>query len=271
MTQLRKRSLWHRLIAPRAQAVAPATILAFDAWPGALYAVGDVHGCLDLYQALEARIIADLATQGGRGVVVLLGDMIDRGPASADLIDHLLRPPPPQLLRIALRGNHEEMFTQFLADPASGGAWLRSGGSETLGSYGLDPGPFLRRETTARRRAMALAATVPPEHHAFLRGLADALIVPPFLLCHAGVDPGRLPEQQTAADLRWGRRVPASALDGADFPLKVVHGHVPSADGKALVTPWRINLDTGAYARGTLSAARLMRDGSVVVFEQSRG
>lgn len=265
-----KSRLWQWL-RPRLPLTAPpAQILMPDPWPSAVYAVGDVHGCLDLYLPLEARIAADAATLGGGALLVLLGDMIDRGPQSAEMIDHLMAPPPPGLARIALRGNHEEMFAHFLQDPASGGVWLRNGGAETLTSYGIDPGPFLARDRSARRLAMTLAATIPPEHIGFLHGLADALILPPFLLCHAGVNPQRPPAQQSAADLRWGGEKPASALDGSDFPLKVVHGHRPCADGKARVTPWRINLDTGAYAGGKLSAARLMRDGSVCVFEQSR-
>jgi serine/threonine protein phosphatase 1 len=255
---------------PRSKPAAAAHILALDLWPEAAYAVGDVHGCFDLYRALEAQIVADIARLGGIGLLVVLGDTIDRGPKSAEMIDHLIAPPPPGLMRVVLRGNHEEMFLRFLQAPERAASWLRHGGLETLASYGIDTAPFERGTLTPRRMQNVLETMVPPEHRQFLAALPDAFILPPFMFTHAGVDPARSPEQQSARDLRWGANVSASALDDGAFPLKVVHGHTPCAGGTALIEPGRINLDTGAYVSGKLTAARFLRDGSVGLFEQTR-
>lgn len=249
---------------------APANILALNLWPTAAYAVGDVHGCFDLYRDLEARIAADVAALGGVGLLVLLGDVIDRGPMSAALIDHLIAPAPPALMRMVLRGNHEEMFARFLRAPAPGAGWLHHGGLETLASYGIDTASFADGSLSSRRMRLVLDTTIPPEHRAFLDALPDALILDPLIFVHAGVDPAQLPQDQTGAALRWGMVETVAAVDAGTFPLTVVHGHTPQPDGRALVTPARVNLDTGAYASGKLSAARFMPDGSVTVFEQMR-
>lgn len=269
-----KPGFFQRLFGPNPQREDPAHILALDLWPTAAYAVGDVHGCADLYRAIEARAAADIAALGGVGVLVLLGDVIDRGPSSAELIDHLLAPPPPGLMRFVLRGNHEEMFERFLLAPDPAASWLRHGGLETLASYGIDADAIQRGTMSARLLQITLESMVPAEHRQFLRALPDALILPPFMFTHAGVDRNRPPEKQLAADLRWGRAAAAdpvaSTLDAAVFPLTVVHGHTPCPGGRALIGRERVNLDTGAYASGKLSAARFLRDGSIDVFDESR-
>lgn len=253
-----------------AAATPPAQILSLGHWPAAVYAVGDVHGCFDLYRALEARLARDAEAQGGPGVLVVLGDFIDRGPHSAQMIDHLVAPPPAALMRIVLRGNHEEMFAKFLQSPAPGAKWLRFGGLETLASYGMDVAPFETGALSARRMRLALDATVPPEHRNFLADLPDALVLDPYFFAHAGADPDRAPEAQRPEDLRWDAQGASAALAACGFPLCLVHGHTPTADGAPMIAPHRINLDTGAYASGTLTAARFGADGSVTVFTEVR-
>lgn len=246
----------------------PANILSLGLWPGAVYAVGDVHGCFDLYRSLEERLARDAEAAGGIGVLVVLGDFIDRGPQSAQMIDHFLAPPPDALMRIVLRGNHEEMFTKFLHAPKPGADWLRHGGRETLASYGIDAAAFETGALTPRRIRLALEATIPPEHRAFLADLPDALILDPYLFAHAGADPALPPDAQPPEVLRWDAGGASAALAKGGFALRLVHGHTPTADGLPLLAPERINLDTGAYASGTLTAARLGADGTVAVFAQ---
>lgn len=225
--------------------------------PEAIYAVGDVHGCLDLYRRMEDEIIADARRLGVPGpcLIVLLGDMVDRGPDTAGMIRHLLSPPPDGFERVVLRGNHEDMMVAFLNDPAATRRWLDFGGKETLMSYGLHPDPehgFC--DLTGRFRAR-LDAAIPDAHRAFLARTPFALQVENTVFCHAGLDPARPVSAQKPAELIWGD---PDRLDSAETNdhLLVVHGHVITPE--ILITPRRINVDTGAYMSGVLSAVRLV-------------
>jgi serine/threonine protein phosphatase 1 len=259
------RKLLDRVIrrAPAAEALAPRQI-ALSEMPPVTYAVGDIHGRLDLYRKLEARIAAEAATAGHPVLVVLLGDLVDRGPDSAGLLDHLTARPPAGLQRQALMGNHEEMMLRFLGAPKAHKAWLSFGGRETLQSYGLLPDPERGFDLSEARLRHMLAAHVPEEHIAFLRGLPAALrLGQSYFLCHAGIDPAKPLAAQSARDLMWTREMEAAA----DPPegVTVVHGHVPVE--RACPVGWRLPVDTGAYATGRLSAVRLTPDRPPKTFE----
>jgi serine/threonine protein phosphatase 1 len=120
-----------RLLAP---APPPRRRLSIGEHPAAVYAIGDIHGCRDLLVDLEAQIAADAATLDGESWLVTLGDAIDRGPASAQVIDHLRGHAPPGMKRINLLGNHEALLLEFLDRPRVDAAWLQFGGRETLAS-----------------------------------------------------------------------------------------------------------------------------------------
>lgn len=257
--------LWGALARRTTRAPAPATVLRLETWPRAIYAMGDVHGHFELYQRLEAQIAADAATFGGEALLIVLGDVIDRGPQSAQMLDHLCRPAPPALRRVVLRGNHEAMFTRFIDDPAQATGWLRHGGSATLASYGLDPAAFAGGRLSAREKRQRLGAAIAHEHLALLRALPDALICAPYLFCHAGVDPTRPPEAQLAHDLHWGAA--PSPVTAAPFALCVVHGHTPTAQIDVTAADGHINVDSGAYATGRLSAVRLLADAPARIFD----
>src|SRR6516225_7381761 len=98
----------------------------------AIYAIGDVHGCYDVLMEAERRIVADGQSFAGRKLIVLLGDYVDRGSRSRDVLEHLCTPPPAGFARVTLCGNHDDMFLRFLEEPASNLAWLSQGGRETL-------------------------------------------------------------------------------------------------------------------------------------------
>jgi serine/threonine protein phosphatase 1 len=188
-------------------------------------------------------------------LVVLLGDVIDRGPASAQLLDHLLAPPPAGIRRVVLRGNHEAMFLRFWAAPRLNDPWLRHGGAEMVRSYGVDLGdPALARRGRLRQ---VLAACIPPEHVEFLSRTPLALYLPGFVLAHAGVNPDVPLDVQRAGDVLWGD---PARLDGADTEggAVVIHGHRPQPDGQAYRGRGRINVDTGAYATGRLTAVEVL-------------
>ena len=110
-----------------------------------IYAIGDVHGSLDLLLQAERKILADLGPDPSPALVVLLGDYVDRGRDSRGVLEHLLQPPPAPLRRIALCGNHEQLFHDFLENPQQNMHWLDFGGRQTLLSYGVDIDYFLQK------------------------------------------------------------------------------------------------------------------------------
>jgi serine/threonine protein phosphatase 1 len=226
--------------------------LAAPSEPAVIYAIGDVHGCLDLLTALEAAIIADADGRPGEKWIVMLGDYVDRGPKSAQVIDHLLRDPPPGFTRVTLCGNHEAAMLAFLDDPEPRSSWLEFGGIETLASYGI-AGPLVHRGGSRQLRD-AVASYVPDEHRAFLAGLPISLETPAHLFVHAGVRPGIPWARQADEDLFWFRDDYSASF--AEFGKLVIHGHTPLQD--AFLSRTRIGIDTGAYLTGRLSAVRLL-------------
>lgn len=223
-------------------------------WPGAgtVYAVGDVHGCLELLVELEQSIAADAALRPGTAAIVLLGDLVDRGPSSAGVLDHLTRPAPAGLTRFVIAGNHEAAMADFLAAPHPRADWLRHGGLETLVSYGIAPW----RIQTANRRELAqlVEAHVPVEHRVLLEALPVSIETASHIFVHAGVRGTAGWEQQAEADLMWSSDGFSDLYEQWD--RTIVHGHI--VRNEVLITPRRIGVDTGAYASGRLSAVRLV-------------
>lgn len=220
---------------------------------GPVYAVGDLHGCRSLLQGLEALIEADAAQFAGRPRIVLLGDMVDRGPDTAGLIDDLLRP-LSWATRLAVRGNHEEMMLAFLENPARNGDWLDQGGYETLRSFGLVLDPNAPLALPRRRLQQMLAAHLPEQHLAWLRDLPAGFVLghggQDWVLAHAGCDPDRSLDDQPPSALVWGDRRP-----GPQAAVRLVHGHLIQTSVQ--ISGTCIGIDTGAYKTGILTALRL--------------
>ncbi len=236
----------------RSEDAEDARIFSLQQMPAALYAVGDIHGCYDLYRQLENQIIADGQHYEGQKLIVILGDMVDRGPQSASLIDHLIAPAPAGFQRLVLRGNHEQLFLDFVKDPRKHRKWLDFGGTDTLLSYNIRPDEKLSFDLPPAQLSKKLHSSIPQTHLDFLAKSPFGLRVGEYFLCHAGIDPQRGLTAQFPEDLLWGD---PSRVDGyADLPT-IVHGHV--ALDAPLITKPRINLDTGAYATGCLTAVRL--------------
>lgn len=234
--------------------------LAFHSWPAAVYAIGDVHGCLDQLVALEAVIAEDGLNFEGEKWLVTLGDHVDRGPDSAGAVAHVMGPAPTGFRRFALLGNHEQMLLDFLGNPAAHAYWLDEGGTQTLQSYGIDLDyPPLRASAPVRDM---LDDRFPADHRHFIETLPIYLSLPGWLFVHAGIRPGIALAAQSDEDLIW-IRAPflTSQLTGG---LRVVHGHTPGAD--IVSTPHRINIDTHCYHSGTLSAVRVTPDGRTAFF-----
>ncbi len=223
-----------------------------------VYAIGDIHGRLDLFERLIAQAKADAASltavDGALPVIVLLGDLIDRGPASAGCIERAIALSQEDWCEVeVLLGNHEQSMLAFLEDlDSSAESWLRHGGDATIASYGVDPRQAARAGWNGLREA--LAGVVPQAHLDFLREAKLWLSIDDYIFVHAGVRPGVPIEEQNPRDLLWIRE----AFLEADVPYPgkvVVHGHTPTAEPR--MTPWAIGVDTGAYASSILTAVRL--------------
>ena len=214
------------------------------------YAVGDIHGRLDLLEGMLAEIEADLAERPPRRALLLfLGDLIDRGPASCQVIERLRTYRHPQLRLVFLMGNHEEVLVRILSgERGILGNWLRFGGAECLASYGVAAAAF---KTMSEREALAaIKKAIPDAHREFIAGFADTLRFGDYLFVHAGIRPSVDISMQSQADLRWIRQ--PFLDDDSDHGLVVVHGHTISEGVDE--RPNRIGIDTGAYRTGVLTA-----------------
>lgn len=216
-----------------------------------LYAVGDVHGCADLLKGAFDRIDADRALSvSPRTIEVFLGDLIDRGTASRQVVDLLIERGQRHEV-VCLKGNHEDIALQFLSSPHLFGDWARIGGRETLLSYGIVPIAHEPEEMSAM--AQAFGAALPPAHRRFLLELRAFFACGDFFFVHAGIKPGVPLDRQREADLLWIRQ---EFLNwDATYEKIIVHGHTPVAEPEFRTN--RINLDTGAYATGRLSCLRI--------------
>lgn len=222
-----------------------------------VYAVGDVHGCYEQMKALLARITRDAAAEarGRRPILIFLGDYVDRGPQSNQVLEALVwLARRPEFELHALKGNHEQGLLQFIAQPAGAGAWLRWGGAQTLEAYGVPaPQPDDPAEALAAARD-ELLERMPASHLWRLQTLETLVCVGDYAFVHAGVRPGVALAAQAEDDLLWIRQ---PFLDAPGPHEKVVvHGHT-WLDARPQLHDHRIGLDTGAYATGVLTAIRL--------------
>lgn len=216
-----------------------------------LYAVGDIHGRLDLLNDLLARIEDDIRRRPvDSAALVFLGDLIDRGPDSAGVIARLSDMAAFPTKTAFLLGNHEEILLRALdGEPGVAYDWLGFGGDACVESYGVSAASLQAMDE--ERIAHVLAAAIPAAHVAFLRGFGDTVRFGDYLLVHAGIRPGVAIENQQPRDLRWIRQPFLS--DSHDHGCTVIHGHTIS-DGVDR-RPNRIGIDTGAYRTGILTAA----------------
>jgi serine/threonine protein phosphatase 1 len=237
-----------------------------------LYAIGDIHGRLDLLERLMSLIEDDNSSRdAARTTLIFLGDYVDRGPDSKGVVEWLINvrrqrnllardrfsPPPPPFSFLFLKGNHEHLLLTFLTDPAIGRFWLRHGGVETLLSYGVDNDVIERAafqgEPWLTQASEAFQALLPNDHLRFYRGLELCYRSGDYLFVHAGVNPKVPLNNQSEKDLLWIRDGFVNWPD--DFAAVIVHGHTPGFTPVDL--PTRIGIDTYAVDSGRLTALGL--------------
>ncbi len=232
---------------------APESARAVAAIPAGerVYAVGDIHGRLDLFTALIAAIETDDAARGAaRTVVILLGDLVDRGPDSAGVIAAARDWAGRRTVRM-IAGNHEEMMLLAIDKEDVLRAFLRHGGRETVLSYPVDPMAYAAADWCEVQDLMRSA--IPAEDLSFLSGFEDAIQIGDYLFVHAGIMPGVALEAQRKGDLRWIREPFLS--HAGDHGVVVVHGHTITEEAELRRN--RIGIDTGAFFSGRLTALGL--------------
>ena len=214
-----------------------------------VYAIGDVHGRLDLLRRLHDTIRQEIERdRPADWRIVHLGDYVDRGPDSAGVLDFLINAIASDERHIALAGNHDLGVLEFLAKPDPTGLFANFGGRETAASYGV---VIAGRDLSGFVEAHGdLCRAVPREHATFLATRPPSVTLGDFFFCHAGIRPGVPLERQDLQDLVWIRK---EFLDWPHLhPKIVVHGHTPHHEPQ--VMPNRVNLDTLAYQSGILTA-----------------
>ena len=214
------------------------------------YAIGDIHGRLDLLKAL----IADIETHNAQRApaatsIILLGDLIDRGPDSKGVIAYVRRWSRSDIKLVTLQGNHEELLVRGLSgSPSVLESWLGVGGDACARSYGVPVGGLIGR--TAEEIQAALRLAIPDADIAFLADLPHSARFGDYFFAHAGVRPGVPLDEQHPRDLHWVRDLFLNS--SRDHGAVVVHGHSVSAE--ITERPNRIGIDTGAHKTGVLTA-----------------
>jgi len=225
-----------------------------------LYAIGDVHGRLDLLAAMHQRIESELEWKPVRDWrVIHLGDYVDRGPESKGVIDFLIEARKRDPRNLMLAGNHDIGFLDFLGNPEPEGLFMRYGGVQTALSYGVSltaDASWFGKTETMRRGHQALLEAVPQSHVDFLRSLPFSVTSGDFFFCHAGIRPGIALDKQSPQDMIWIRDI-FHDYTGL-FPKIVVHGHTPVPEAEVMAN--RVNVDTLAWQSGMLTA--LVVDGA---------
>lgn len=214
-----------------------------------LYCVGDIHGRLDLLEELHAMILEDSAGFGGQKIVVYLGDYIDRGSQSCQVLELLIEQPLKGFEAVHLMGNHEQSMLDFLEDPLAAAAWLTYGGRVCLLSYGVGLGTLVTMQTIEVLRD-ELEEKLPKSHLDFLEACQLSHTEGDYYFVHAGIRPSVPLSEQDAADQLWIRDEFIESR--ARHERVIVHGHTISEEVEQL--PNRIGIDTGAYATGLLTA-----------------
>lgn len=222
-----------------------------------VYAVGDIHGRFDLLQELLAHIEEDRAGRDAETcTLVFLGDYVDRGFHSADVLTHLMEHDVDWAETRCIRGNHEDMMLGFIDDPVANEGWLQFGGLATLASYGVRPKEDQFGAVDLPATAASFKEAVPESHHRFLRDLPYVHAAGDYVFVHAGLRPGIPLHEQSITDMAYIRHEFTESRH--DFGFRVVHGHTGVQN--PVLEHGRIAVDTIAYATGRLTAAVIEAD-----------
>ena len=220
-----------------------------------IYAIGDIHGRADLLTQLHEKIQIDAELYKGKKTIVYLGDYIDRGEQSRQVIEILLSEPLENFESIYLKGNHEQAMMDFIEYPVAAAGWLSFGGREALNSYGI-PLAYIPSMNELGEIAQKLDDKLPDSHRDFMTNALHSWQCGSYYFVHAGIRPGVPLEEQSIEDRLWIRE---EFLDSTlSHSTIVVHGHKITMVPEFL--PNRIGIDTGAFSTGVLTCLVLEKD-----------
>jgi len=232
-----------------------------------IFAIGDIHGCLKELTTLHKKILTHDKFDVKKDLLVYLGDYIDRGRGSKEVIDQIIKLKKNNIKIICLMGNHEEFMFDFLFNKKNNiENWLNFGLDQTLRSYGIEVVSFIKDgfdDDVIEKLRKTLLSKMSEEHTNFFKNLELSFSSEKYLFVHAGIDPKKALEDQTKKDLLWSR---SKDFFDKDFRSEkiIVHGHTPE---KEIVNNFfRINVDTGCYFSGKLTSVCLNDDDDNRVF-----
>lgn len=214
-----------------------------------VYCIGDIHGQIDLLIEIHDKILQDSTDYTGEKLIIYLGDYIDRGQHSKEVVGFLLNKPLHGFKYIYLRGNHEQVLLDFLnLDPKIATRWFTFGGQATVLSYGVSItgipiGDKLKQLQTN------LASNIPTDHLFFFSKLIYYFEVGDYFFVHAGIKPKVKLNRQSESDMMWIRDEFLNS--NIHYEKMIVHGH--SVTDEPVILPNRVGIDTGAYATGKLT------------------
>lgn len=213
-----------------------------------VYCIGDIHGRADLLLRLHESILDDADGYSGKKTVVYLGDYIDRGMQSRQVIDMLLAGGLSGFETIYLQGNHEQVMLSFIKYPEATASWLSFGGREALDSYGI-PLAHIPGKREVLQLARQLDEKLPDAHREFILNCVDSWRCGSYYFVHAGIRPGVALDEQLQEDKLWIR---GEFLESKkDHGAIIVHGHTITPEPELLYN--RIGIDTGAFNTGVLT------------------
>jgi len=223
-----------------------------------IFAIGDIHGCLNELHSLHKKILANKKFKIKEDLLIYLGDYIDRGSKSKQVIDEILHLKNKKIKTILLMGNHEEFMIDFLLNKINNlKNWLNFGADQTFRSYDIEVVDFIKNgfdDDVIDKLRKVLLEKMSHEHFNFFKNLELMFSVEQYLFVHAGVNPRETLKKQNKRDFLWSR---SEEFFNKNFKFDkiVVHGHTPEKNFINL--PYRINVDTGCYFSGKLSCVVL--------------
>jgi len=232
-----------------------------------IFAIGDIHGCLNELTSLHKNILNHENFDVQNDLLIYLGDYIDRGKNSKEVIDQILKLKNNKIKTINLMGNHDEFMIEFLFNKKNNiENWLNYGIDQTLRSYDIELVEFIKDgfdDNNIDKLRGVFLEKIGEEHIDFFKSLVTSHATEKYLFVHAGIDPKKKLEDQTKKDYLWSR---SSNFFDKNFKSKkvIVHGHTPEL--KIISHPYRINIDTGCYFSGKLSSVCLKDNSDSRIF-----
>ena len=223
-----------------------------------IFAIGDIHGCLNELVSIHQKILSYEKYKKEEDLIIYLGDYIDRGPKSKQVVDEIIEFKNKGFKTYFLMGNHDEMMIDFLLNKINNlKNWLNFGADQTFRSYDIEIVEFIKDgfdDYIIDKLRKVLIEKLGNDHINFFTNLKLKFSVAQYMFVHAGIDPKKKLENQTKQDYLWSR---SDSFFNKDFKAEkiIIHGHTPEKD--IIDLPGRINVDTGCYFSGKLSCVCL--------------